>query len=51
MIAAIEYDVTRFIMKAQIRQNLERQQLNKAPREQDQMDHATYKQDYKTLKG
>ncbi|MCR8969993.1 preprotein translocase subunit SecA [Facklamia sp. 7083-14-GEN3] len=28
MIAAIEYDITRFIMKAQIRQNLEREQVN-----------------------
>ena len=28
MIAAIEYDVTRFIMKAQIRQNIEREQVN-----------------------
>ena len=29
MVAAIEYDVTRFIMKAQVRQNVERQQVNK----------------------
>lgn len=29
MVAAIEYDVTRFIMKAQVRQNVEREQVNK----------------------
>lgn len=29
MIASIEFDVTRFVMKAQIRQNLEREQVNK----------------------
>lgn len=28
VIASIEYDVTRFVMKAQIRQNLEREQVN-----------------------
>ena len=28
MIAAIEYDITRYVMKAQIRQNLEREQVN-----------------------
>ncbi|XJS10355.1 preprotein translocase subunit SecA [Aerococcaceae bacterium WGS1372] len=29
MVAAIEYDVTRFVMKAQVRQNVEREQVNK----------------------
>lgn len=29
MVAAIEYDVTRFIMKAQVRQNVEREQVNR----------------------
>lgn len=29
MVSAIEYDVTRFIMKAQVRQNVEREQVNK----------------------
>ncbi|MDO4431853.1 MAG: preprotein translocase subunit SecA [Aerococcaceae bacterium] len=29
MIASIEYDVTRYVMKAQIRQNLEREQVNR----------------------
>lgn len=28
MIAAVEYDITRFIMKAQIQQNIEREQVN-----------------------
>ena len=28
MIASIEYEVTRYVMKAQIRQNLEREQVN-----------------------
>ena len=28
MIAEIEFDVTRFIMKSHIRQNLEREQVN-----------------------
>lgn len=29
MVAAIEYDVTRFVMKAQVRQNVEREQVNR----------------------
>lgn len=29
MVSAIEYDVTRFIMKAQVRQNVEREQINR----------------------
>lgn len=29
MVAAIEYDITRFLMKSQIRQNVEREQVNK----------------------
>lgn len=47
MIAAIEYDVTRYIMKAQIRQNIEREQVNNAP----SRDANPLHQSIKTLKG
>lgn len=47
MVAAIEYDVTRYIMKAQIRQNIEREQVNNAPSREANPLH----QSVKTLKG
>lgn len=51
MISSIEYDVTRFIMKAQIRQNLERDQVNQTQPRVKSGSLPSLHKSVKTLKG
>ena len=51
MIAAIEKDVTRYIMKAQIRQNIEREQVNNSAPQVKPSSIPPHHQSVKTLKG